>query len=742
VTRHDLPGHRHVPFQLSSGLVTRVISGGQMTDSRGAARRRAGVLAVIALTAGLAGLGASAAGPALAAAPTTVAVTPDLSTTTVADAQGVTITGRVGDPTRAIGVAQCRGDVPDRPDGLTGTTVLQGRTMSKVAALCANQTPGSGGQNAGVRWVLAPGADGAFGLRYWVTEGTIRQDGLGDEAPFVNSEFQCDPATPCTLVVFQGSGPNPEVDSEVIRAFPLTFTKDGASACGAPTDGSVTGAGSFSMQAAVSEWAGGSCAKGTATPLLADYTQSGEGPGQDSFLDGSNDFAVTAAGAAGLHAPAKVPATRSPVYTPVAVQAAVVAFEGGTAGYNPDTNTSSSYPIFDISATMSELAGLFSNDGQAHDFGLETPLITRNPELRSAKGRDPEGRVIKVNGAPSTPDSTTLALTRSFTRLTGTPWKFGATASFPVALKPPPATDQVPLYSNAPAFRSQVLKAVTNENGDFNNGIRLYLTDSSTAALYGLTPVKIQNAAGKFVAPTAESVTAAVAGMTRNADGTLTANAANPDPGAYPLPLVQYALSPGAKFADTAKRDRLVTFLRYATGPGQQGLPAGTYPLTTALKAQAEASLAKIGATAPGRVPPRTPAPAAPAPSGSLPPASVGTPPGVSGGAGGPGDSAAGAGSGSAPSAAAPPNAAAGPQRLQAARPGAARTVTDAVSIPVFPGLRGTALGRAGPVLGLVALVGLVSLAAFATSGRSAGPLAARMRRRLRLRPRFAHRRS
>lgn len=715
-----------------------------MTDSRGAARRCASVLAVTALTAGMLGLGMTGADPAVAAAPTTVTATPNLATATVTDTQGITITGRVSDPTRAVGVAQCRGDVPDRPDGLTGTTVLQGRTLSKVAALCANQTPGSGGQNAGVRWVLAPGADGAFGLRYWVTEGTIRQDSLGDEAPFLNSEFECDSATPCTLVVFQGSGPNPEVDTEVIRAFPLTFSKDGAAACGAPTDGSVTGAGSFSMQAAVSAWAGGSCATGTATPLLADYTQSGEGPGQDSFLDGSNDFAVTAAGVAGLHAPARVSVTRSPVYTPVAVQAAVIAFEGGTAGYNPDTNTSSSYPIFDVSATLSDLAGLFSNDGQAHDFALETPLITRNPELRSAKERDPEGRVIKVNGASSTPDSTTLALSSSFTRLTGTPWKFGATASFPVALKPPPAADQIPLYSNAPAFRSQVLKAVTNENGDFSNGIRLYLTDSSTAALYGLTPVKIRNGAGKFVAPTAESVTAAVAGMTRNADGTLTANAGDADPDAYPLPLVQYALTPGSRFADTARRDRLVTFLRYAIGPGQRGLPTGTYPLTAALKAQAEASLAKVGATAPVKTPPRTPAPATTTPSGPLPPASVGTPAGVSdttggaGGTSGTGDSATG--SGSTPATSTRATDAAGPQRLQAARPGAARSVTDSVSIPVFPGLHATALGRAGPALGLVALVGLLSLAAFATSGRSAGPLAAGIRRRLP--SRFAHRRS
>lgn len=712
-----------------------------MVISRGpAARRAAAVVAVLVAVAGLAGV---AAGPAAAAAPTTVAAAPDPATTPLVDAQGITITGRVSDPTRAIGVAQCHGDVPDRPDGLAGAAVVKGATVTKVAAQCAVETPGSGGLNSGVRWVIAANPDGSFGLRYWVREGTIQQIALGDSAPFVDTEFDCDPTHPCTLVVFQGVGPNPEVDTEVIRSFPLTFASDAGAVCGAPTDGSVTGAGPFSMQYAVSKWAGGSCAKGTSTPLLADYTQSGEGPAQDSFLNGSNDFALTASGVAALHAPLRVPVTRSPVYTPVAVQAAVVAIEGGIAGFNPDTGTSSSYPIFDVSATPAELAGLFSTDGLGHPQVLETPVTARSPELAAAEAKGGGGKVITVNGAPSTPDSTTLVTSRTFAAVPGSPWKFGAIASFPAALKPPPATDQIPLYSNAAAFRAQVLNAGFS-NGAFNNGVRFYLTDSATAALFGLTPIKIQNAAGKFVAPTAQSLAAAVAGMTKNPDGTLSANPANADPAAYPLPLVQYALSPGARFADAARRDRLVTFLRYAIGPGQQGLPAGIYPLPAALQAQAVTSLTRIGATAPVRIPPRTPSPVVTTPP-QLPPATVGTPPGVAdgtgGGTGNAGGAAAGPGSGASTRSPASPAAPAAqaPQGLRASRPSSARAVTDAVTIPVFPGLRSTALGRAGPVLGLVLLVALLSLAAYVSSGRSVGALAGTVRRRISLRP--AHRR-
>ena len=69
--------------------------------------------------------------------------------------------------------------------------------------------------------------------------------------------------------------------------------------------------------------------------------------------------------------------------------------------------------------------------------------------------------------------------------------------------------------------------------------------DNADAARFLIPAAALQNAAGKFVKPTNESMAAAVKDMTVNPDGiTRTANYATKDPKAYPLTMVVYAMVP------------------------------------------------------------------------------------------------------------------------------------------------------------------------------------------------------
>ncbi len=110
--------------------------------------------------------------------------------------------------------------------------------------------------------------------------------------------------------------------------------------------------------------------------------------------------------------------------------------------------------------------------------------------------------------------------------------------------------------------------------------------DSSEADFFGLLPASLQNAAGAFVGPSAQSINAALNDATTNADGTLSPNLNDTaDAGAYPLPMVTYALvstspQPTADQA-TQLKDLLTNLVTYSHngGSASQPLPAGYVPL-------------------------------------------------------------------------------------------------------------------------------------------------------------------
>ncbi|MEW2396997.1 hypothetical protein [Streptomyces sp. NPDC046862] len=107
----------------------------------------------------------------------------------------------------------------------------------------------------------------------------------------------------------------------------------------------------------------------------------------------------------------------------------------------------------------------------------------------------------------------------------------------------------------------------------------LALTDTATAARYGLVTVRLQNAAGRFVAPDSRGLLAGQAAMKPSGvSGVTIPDPATKSPSAYPLTLLTYAATVPEKLTKQEGGD-YAALLRYAAGSGQRpGVSEGTLP--------------------------------------------------------------------------------------------------------------------------------------------------------------------
>ncbi len=147
------------------------------------------------------------------------------------------------------------------------------------------------------------------------------------------------------------------------------------------------------------------------------------------------------------------------------------------------------------------------------------------------------------------------------------------------------------------------------------NRSMLSITDSASAALYGLQTARLSRAGDNgddrdFVAATAESMDASVAAMEPETEP----NVLEPDPladapGAYPLTSISYAAVTPLSL-EAAEREEYAAFLDYAAGPGQVSgeargeLPRGYAPLSDELRAQTTAAAEAVRTLQPSSDPP------------------------------------------------------------------------------------------------------------------------------------------
>ncbi|MFJ9100493.1 hypothetical protein ACIRJM_18670 [Streptomyces sp. NPDC102405] len=120
------------------------------------------------------------------------------------------------------------------------------------------------------------------------------------------------------------------------------------------------------------------------------------------------------------------------------------------------------------------------------------------------------------------------------------------------------------------------------------------VTDAASAGRYGLQTARLRNAAGRFTAPSAGSLTAAAASASGKGLAEITPTGAKAK-SAYPLAQLVYAAARPADL-DAAARKDYAALLRYAAGDGQitgadpGRLPTGYAPLPEKLRARATAA--------------------------------------------------------------------------------------------------------------------------------------------------------
>jgi hypothetical protein len=150
---------------------------------------------------------------------------------------------------------------------------------------------------------------------------------------------------------------------------------------------------------------------------------------------------------------------------------------------------------------------------------------------------------------------------------------------------------------DATATPPQLKKATPEPQGQI--GI-LAVTDTATAARYGLDTANLLNGAGQFVAPTPDSMLAAEAAMAPV--GTTGVSLLAPDSkakDAYPLTVISYAATVPSLLSKS-EGGAYASLLRFAAGPGQtpgvqQGqLVDGYVPLPQSLRTQASTAAQAI----------------------------------------------------------------------------------------------------------------------------------------------------
>ena len=524
----------------------------------------------------------------------------------------------------------------------------------------------------------------------------------------------CDSENPCALVVeVYGT-----VAGGVTRWFPYVQTlnyrvDDPIAGCGGPATGVLNAAAAERVTDLWINFTLDQCHLPGAQAGAATRTSfSDEGDAMNGFSSGDLDLAYSAVGyepepKLGLGKRTEPLTARKSSAVPVGINATVIAVGNGRRGPN-----GRKIPFTDVRLTRDQLAHMFS--GGALDFldYERASFAELNPQFSQASVFLTS--TIQI-GAFAPADASSWFLTSflkenrpELWKVPNTP-KYGPEAglvrepviSFGVAN--PSFNGSVDMFTGNSAF----VRVLRTQNSDAYGGIWL-LTDVATANRLGLAVVSIENDNGVFVAPSAESMNAAVATMRSTDDGRLM-----PDPAAsvdkdavqpYPLTFVEYAIAPTSKLVDSKCKGRtlsqslLNTWLNYAVTDGQSKLPDGYVPLTDDLKATATDAIAKVGSEEPDCFVEGDPLPV-PAPTQNA---------GTGGGGGG-------GGGGGTRNPGITPTVVAGSDTTNTAT-GSINAEVASAEVPEFTSR--SAASAAAAFGGIIFVFGLLSLMAMATTGR------------------------
>lgn len=450
---------------------------------------------------------------------------------------------------------------------------------------------------------IRPGGD-TFTIAAGV--GTVTWNNTNGDA----MSLTCDAQNPCDLVVqVRGIG-----SDGVLRWVPyiqrLTYRIDDPIAgCGGPAAGLVSSASSERNTRLWVDLTLAQCkSPGAQAGALSSASFAGEGSALEMYSRGDVDFVYSSVvydSAPGLgrgdSSDPLIP--RGSALVPIALNATVLAVGNGYQGANGDK-----VPYSDVKMTLDEVAALLSGGPGQIDSYLPA-IYARNPQIQGT-GMFSSSSSIQLGAVPDK-ESTTWYSTGFLDALRPNLWKVPNTGTF----GPDAGRDRSALTSFAladPSFQGVINlftgtsildKAIkTLGNGDF--GGVWAVTDLATARSLGMTVVQIQNASGAFVEPTQASMLSAVSSMTTATDGRLVPNysaAAVQNVEPYPLTFVEYAVAPLKPLVDdkcvprTSSQQLLKNWLTYVTHTGQQELPDGMEPITPSMVQTAEAQIALVG---------------------------------------------------------------------------------------------------------------------------------------------------
>lgn len=425
----------------------------------------------------------------------------------------------------------------------------------------------------------------------------------------------CDADHPCALVVEVYGSVAPGEARWIPFVQTLTYrVDDPVAGCGGPAAGVLNAAGPERVTDLWVNWTLDQCHLPDAQTGAASRTSfSDEGDAMNGFSSGSLDLAYSAVGydpgpKLGLGTRTEALTPRASTAVPIALNATVVAVGNGRRGPNDRK-----IPFTDVKLTMDQVTHMFSGGpSDFTDYSYDS-FLDLNPQFAEASVFLPAA--IQV-GAFAPADASSWFLTSFLKANRPALWKVPDTnkygpergltrdPSIAFGVAAPSFNGSVDMFTG----NSVLVKTIRSQNLDAYGGIWV-LTDLVTAKHLGLAVASIENANGEFVAPTAESMAAAVPTMTSTSDGRLL-----PDPTAtvdkdavqpYPLTFVDYAIAPTSKLVDknckgrTASQALLNTWLGYATGDGQTKLPDGNVPLTDELRATAATAIAAVGSETP-----------------------------------------------------------------------------------------------------------------------------------------------
>jgi ABC-type phosphate transport system substrate-binding protein len=401
--------------------------------------------------------------------------------------------------------------------------------------------------------------------------------------------FTCDDTHQCVIAALEDAN---DIGSGTTA--PITFaSSQGAcpNSTAAPLYGEGAAGGAYTMYA----WESGACQ--LSSHLNVTYTNDTSYNGLDSFAAGTStaNFAVSGVPLSAGQASRLGKLHRGFAYAPLTLTGLSIAYNIVDQSGRQVTNLTLTPKI------VAEIA-----TGNLSTFDCPTKVSDSN--CINLLGGDPDIR--KLNPGIKFPDGpihffdrsensdTNLAFTSWMSENAPSIWTYGTSTIWP-----PPDPNRCLTCPGGVTGELNDALAVGFPDSYTNTDIYIGVTDSTYANIVDLPSAKLLNPGQTTpVAPSEASLTTALTAGTKNADGTITPAYNTPVDGAYPLPVLNYAVVPTTEkwpffTADDGKQ--LAAFLQYTSNAGQSVLPVGSFQLPDDLAQETQTVAGKIPQTEP-----------------------------------------------------------------------------------------------------------------------------------------------